>query len=861
MFTSAWNRAMRLFRFASVVCLVALSGCASEQPTRCGSTQQNECGGCSALTASPGDACGECEDGRYACNAAGTLSCGGATLSRNPYWPDQDGDGFGAIVGSAIYSCSGAGENFVSNNSDCDDGEATVYPGATEICDGLDQNCDGFADEAPDDCNDTCCDDLLTCEGGQCELICETGITCGAGSELCCNSDEVCYADVCVVPSGACEFTEDCAEDELCDRVLELCLPRAGIPVCTYEPPIGQFQPSLECRWTAEQSGEFLSHQDVVGTPIVINLTDDNRDGETDQLDIPDIAFLTYDYSGDGCCNVSATLRIVDGLCKSDGSMITLASINEPGLNNDTGIAAGDLNGDGVPEIVAIGRSSASGNRPQGTIAFERVTQTGTEWRVLWENPDYPTWNVHTRGGALISLANLDGQESPEVIIGNVVLNGDDGTLKWDGNETSEGTGGIGNNAFLGPSSTAADLDWDGLMEVVAGNTLYNHRGDVQWTYEYDTNNSNCGGQLPCDGFSAVGDFDEDPDGEIVIVRLGEVFVLNMDMSLVWQASILKDDCSFNESGPPTVADFDGDGFPEIATAAADFYVVLDMNTCGGADWEANGCAAQDILWAVPNQDCTSRVTGSSVFDFEGDGRAEVVYADETSFRIFDGLSGYILFEDTTHGSHTRIEMPVIADVDNDGNAEIVIPENRWGDGTAGLEVWSDASDNWVRTRRIWNQHGYHITNIEEDGTIPLREERNWSNERLNNYRQNVQPAGLFDAPDLTVEAIDATGGFCPVTTLDATITIANRGALDVPAGVIVEVWVSEPRLLVTIFPTEERLFPGQTLNLDVELSLPEGTPSESFELVAIIDPDGAVNECIESNNSVLQEVTCNISE
>ena len=44
----------------------------------------------------------------------------------------------------------------------------------------------------------------------------------------------------------------------------------------------------------------------------------------------------------------------------------------------------------------------------------------------------------------------------------------------------------------------------------------------------------------------------------------------------------------------------------------------------------------QTFLWIKQTQDCSSAATGSSVFDFEGDGKAEVVYGDETTLHVYD---------------------------------------------------------------------------------------------------------------------------------------------------------------------------------------------------------------------------------
>ena len=94
--------------------------------------------------------------------------------------------------------------------------------------------------------------------------------------------------------------------------------------------------------------------------------------------------------------------------------------------------------------------------------------------------------------------------------------------------------------------------------------------------------------------------------------------------------------------GPPTVADFDGDGLPEIAAAGASAYTVFDLDCTGEPLPE--GCASEGVLWSQASQDQSSNKTGSSVYDFEGDGQAEAVYGDECFLRVYNGASGEVLY-------------------------------------------------------------------------------------------------------------------------------------------------------------------------------------------------------------------------
>jgi Putative metal-binding motif len=64
------------------------------------------------------------------------------------YYSDSDGDGFGDATLSDELCEALAG--WVPNADDCDDTDSSVYPGATEICDGMDNDCDSDIDEELD---------------------------------------------------------------------------------------------------------------------------------------------------------------------------------------------------------------------------------------------------------------------------------------------------------------------------------------------------------------------------------------------------------------------------------------------------------------------------------------------------------------------------------------------------------------------------------------------------------------------------------------------------------------------------------------------------------------------------------------
>ncbi|MFP2935009.1 putative metal-binding motif-containing protein, partial [Pyxidicoccus sp. 3LG] len=64
---------------------------------------------------------------------------------KSTFYRDADSDGYGN-AGLPTQACSQPG-GYVSNASDCNDSNGNIRPGGSEVCDGLDNNCNGSTDE------------------------------------------------------------------------------------------------------------------------------------------------------------------------------------------------------------------------------------------------------------------------------------------------------------------------------------------------------------------------------------------------------------------------------------------------------------------------------------------------------------------------------------------------------------------------------------------------------------------------------------------------------------------------------------------------------------------------------------------
>lgn len=661
----------------------------------------------------------------------------------------------------------------------------------------------------PPPCTGSECDDLANCPA---ERLC---------GQSCCGATDTCANEQCVAATNGQE--------------------------CIYIPGPGEFEAPARVWWwpfedaegKVRQKIEMPDFNQVMSTPTVVRLR------PTDP--VPSVVFGSYKSGGSPVAE--GVLRIIRG---DTGQAVLSVTDPELRINGVSSIAVGDINGDGEVNIVAGAYDPANTGFDHGLIAFR------ADGTLLWRRPDiFVGW-----GGA--AIAELDGVPPAEVIIGNTILDGATGRVRCSGGWTGKGDNGVG------PLSAVVDIDGDGKPEIVTGNMAYRLEqdggGNDVCRRVWPTMMKFKGGDPMGDGFVAVGDIYDDPAvrttvdaPEIVVVSSGHVRVHD------WTGGILMNPVAIpggGLGGPPTIADFNGDGKAEIGVAGLQSYTVFKPGRPG------------NILWTVPTQDVSSSTTGSSVFDFDGNGRAEVVYADECYVHVYDGATGMEIFQ-APNTSCTAYEMPVIADVTGDGAAALLVGGNSecsiscpYGSHRsaqlAGLHAYKSPSDAWVASRPVWNQHTYHVTNVGDNGEIPYPEERHWGPDTRNSFRQNYQGEGVFDAPDLRVERVRLDGRQCP-TSLVIVAEVENVGARAVRAGLPVAFYeeTSTGRELLGTTTLPVMLLPGQRAEASLDWVGPPRI--NAARVVVVADDDGAAllptgrhKECNEDNNEgLVEEVMC----
>lgn len=480
----------------------------------------------------------------------------------------------------------------------------------------------------------------------------------------------------------------------------------------------------------------------------------------------------------------------------ADGGTTTLVER----IESEATPSVADVDGDGEPELIF--------RTPE-----LRLVATAMDGTMLWdvdggEESDWG-WPV---------VADLEGDGRLEIVETNRVYDAATGAFRFE----VEGWWVQGYVQAL-----VADLDLDGLAEIVLGEVVSNSAGTPLWSVD-----------MPEFDFAhtLVVQADEDAEGELAFVS-SEFEVRDTDGAEMWRITIDDSDYPFGRPGPPCAGDLDGDGLMEVVVPQAYGLVAIDLLD-RSVLWEAAPSG-----WDYPG--------GCSTSDLNGDGIAEVLFADEERFGIYDGPTGTPLFLGEANRSVTHFPYPVTADLDADGHAEIVLAGGHWQDGGPLLEIYSHAGEGWTPGGSTWLLHDYNMANIDDEGVVPITPEPSWT--RYGVWRGRLASADSHPlGRNLQVDLVDVCVAQCGLGTVLLSLQATNAGTLDVPEGTAFSIYAVDA--------DGERLVLTQTLP-----ALPATTTAEGF-LVELpitdlgqrgmrvaIDDDGTglgtTSECVEDDN------------
>jgi hypothetical protein len=572
-------------------------------------------------------------------------------------------------------------------------------------------------------------------------------------------------------------------------------------------PPCNQL--SLGVQWRSNE-------QTATYSPLVA--------GDMDKDGIPDI--LTY-------LAESNKIYLLDG--KTGATKLSV--ICPTMLPGGTAPAIADLDNDGYGEFILIGQDRLLRCwEHDGTLKYQSTVPVGYDASYQYSVPN---------------IADFDHNGWAEINVGNQVFNGQTGALLAQGGaNVSAGehpARKITGYSFAStvavdalPSSFCADCDG---LEIVAGNQVLS----VNLVTGICTPVVTAAAPFT-DGFTSVADFDGDGDLDAIVQgrkgSLNTVYCWEIETpQVIRQYQLINN--YYEGASRVNIADLNGDGQLELSFVGHPRLYALKNDFT--------------LMWDRPANDPSS-ITCSSVFDFCGDGSADVVYRGSSHLMVLEGATGFIKWQDLC-GSGTHIENPLILDVDADGQTEIVTQcEGAPAPGifaAGNVVVYEAVGSPGINSRRVWNQHAYMNTNINDDLSVPRYQQNPHivgDSLRINTFlNQYYDPT--FPSPDVR----------CLRDSMEVTLTFCNVGDKPLPPTTPLSIYKNNPQ--TTNAPFVGTVLTGFTLQKDscrtVKMMLPR-IANDSVFLVLNDDhslllpydldtdfPATAIGECTYKNNIV----------
>jgi hypothetical protein len=339
-----------------------------------------------------------------------------------------------------------------------------------------------------------------------------------------------------------------------------------------------------------------------------------------------------------------------------------------------------------------------------------------------------------------VGFADFDNDGTPEVYAGSKIFNAVNGQWLCEGTAEYKGFSIQDSQTQGGSLSVAVDVNGDGKLELITGNCAWsveNNNGTWKMS-KYKIADLD---QLPKidgvitvkkDGHVSVADLNSDGHPDAVISLVQYDAGSDKYYSILYGWDIFNNRILFHEYRPGNKESEIGanKSIPFIGNIDAD--KSLEIICLFDKDLRAYNlppvfapASTLSLAWSRQADERWGR-TGITLFDFNQDGKAELVYRDQSKLRIIDGTT-----DGTTNlaifdcYSATTWEYPVVADVDGDGAAEIIVASAAGSDRTKG-NMYIYKSENmtqpWAPARKVWNQYAYNAVNINEDLTVPANQ-------------------------------------------------------------------------------------------------------------------------------------------
>lgn len=602
--------------------------------------------------------------------------------------------------------------------------------------------------------------------------------------------------------------------------------------------------------------GLSFSAMNTLAQEICNNGVDDNGDGLVDCYDplCAGTPVCNYYFTGKPVidCNIIPPVEPLNILWQSSFNIETRSTVT-----------VGDIDGDGDPEVVCYKAGNSDIYVLDGITGALELTidaldpmyvQTAGPVIADTDGDGFGEIYVITQGGPVLKCFEHDGtfkfastvtvtnkEESPaiadfngdglaEIYVGNKIFHSLTGAFITSGGGGSRGKNAAGSvqasypvAADVLPNSACADCAG---LELVCGNTVF----AVNIGTGTMTAQPNSLGAGLNDGWTSIADMNMDAQLDVVVVSGGNVYVWDPRTGLQIGNTFSIPNTG-SAGGRASIADFDNDSIPEIGVGGSHRFVVIDIDT-------ATGTLTQK--WVNNIIDGSAATTGSA-FDFEGDGISEIVYRDENNLYIWDGATGNTKFQ-IQCGSATRTEYPTVVDVDGDGHANIVCLCSTSNGGANGkVSVYQSASNLWIPTREVMNQHTYSVVNINDDLSVPTNQQNHALLPRLNNFLAQTPLRDINWDPILipvsdVITTID-TLTFTHCDSANVTLLFCNQGDEIIAPGMSISFYDGDPLsggILITTMSASGSIAPDSCF-LET-FSIPYSSP---FSLFVYANDDG----------------------